>query len=485
MSVTIASNNYEFERAEQLSALVYLNSLTIGRLEEVIYKIKNNDPKNIDMEWPAKMQKDEWFKLMDGVLKDEKLKALNVVKIEEVKESGPRVLAGHKAVLFADRKKSGYVVFRGTGSDEEWEDNAKGMFESDTIQQKAAARFVQNVKDMGYWPITVAGHSKGGNKAQYSAISLPAGYVDSCFSFDGQGFSLVFLEKYKEAIEKRRSIIHLASESRGFVHALGIPIGTTRCYRGRRGTPRIGLPHGDPLPYFHCPDALRDTNWEIGPESLVNPIPAIVNRLVTHFLKSPDYGPEGKREETALGLTSLMSHKKNTDIPSGSDPAAAIAELMLVFVDLTATDINFRRQVTDLVMKEPDVLVASLDAARGSYSHHQRGGLSDLGKKITKNLAHHLAAERKTRRNFIETIRFFIDLRHLQVTGKHAKVSEYIAESVHIALKILASLTHLGPVIGGVVGRIQKAWDHHIKSDHKTYEVVLELLDDWEAAEVV
>ena len=49
--------------------------------------------------------------------------------------------------------------------------------------------------------LTVSGHSKGGNRAQY--VKILTDQVDRCVSFDGQGFSSEFLELYAEEIEQK------------------------------------------------------------------------------------------------------------------------------------------------------------------------------------------------------------------------------------------------------------------------------------------
>ena len=462
------NNLEELVRAERLSALVYLNSLLIhkdtGPLGEVVAKMKETEK-----EWPCRMNQSEWAKIMDGIQEDVGLTALRIIKIEEIENTQPGLVrAGHRAVLFGDGLGRGYVIFRGTGSDEEWDDNAKGMFETETLQQQAAARFVQQVHRQ-FSHITVAGHSKGGNKAQYAAITLPDNCVGRCFSFDGQGFSMAFFEKYKKDIEKRKSIIQLVSERRGFVHAFGFPVAETRHYIGRRGDPRKKRPHGDPLSKFHCPDALRNAAGDLGPESFQNPIPVTINRLVTHFLETPKYSPYW--EKTAWGLTSLMTQKKKAD-----ESAAAIAQLLMVFIDLIAADISFRKQITEMVLKETDVLLASLDEARAVYSQEWAGALSGLGKKVTHKLAHRLLTDRQARRRFIETIRYIIALRHILVTGRQIKLFEYITESIHIALKILSgALTVHAPILR----KIQKSLDDR----KKTPEHVLDLLDSWEYLE--
>jgi len=462
------NNLNEIARAERLSAIVYLNSLLIHKtsdcLGEAITKMKETEK-----EWPCRMHKAEWIKVMDGVQEDEYLRSLKIIKIEDVENTRPGLVrAGHRAVLFGDGGGHGYVVFRGTGSDEEWDDNAKGLFEVETLQQQAAARFVQQVYRQ-FRHVTVTGHSKGGNKAQYAAITLPGECVDRCFSFDGQGFSMAFWEKYRASVEKRKAIIHLVSERRGFVHALGFPAAETAYYIGRRGDPRKKRPHGDPLSKFHCPDALRNVNRELGPESLLNPIPHTVNRLVTHFLETPKYSPYW--EGTAWGLTSLMTQKKRPE-----ESVAAIAQLLMVFIELIATDVSFRKQVTEMVLKETDVLLASLDEARADYSQEWKGTLSGLGRNAAHHLAQRLAADRKARRHFIETMRYIVGLRRILVTGRQVKLSGYIAESVYIALKILSgALTTFAPVLS----KIQQSFEDH----KKAHPPVLELLDNWETLE--
>lgn len=342
MEICEARDLNELATAERLSALVYLDSLSVGPLREVLMGISEE-------KWPCRMSKQEWDRVIEGAKQDNL--PLSILTTEED-------VSGHRAVLFGDRDRHGYVVFRGTGSDEEWEDNAKGMLDADTPQQKKAADFVLKAH-RHFRHITVAGHSKGGNKAQYAAITLDC--VDRCFSFDGQGFSVAFCEKYKEAIERRKPVLNLISERRGFVHALGINVAKTRYLAGWRGDPRPGHPHGDPLPYFHCPDALRSSDGALGKESSNNPIPEVVNRLVCYFLQNPKYSKHW--EVTAKGLTALMIHEKKQKKEPVSETAVAIAHMLGAARSLAARDMSYRRLVAMMAIRERNVLLASLGAA--------------------------------------------------------------------------------------------------------------------------
>jgi len=380
-----------FNKAEYLSAIIYLDSLTVGTLGTVLEQMKT-----VEIDWPCRMSRQEWMTVLDRALADEELVKMQVEKIEDLEN-------GHKAALFTSGDHA-YVIFRGTGGDKEWEDNAKGMTVTDTFHQQLASHFVARVSTL-FKKITVAGHSKGGNKAQYAAIVLPSQCVDEAFSFDGQGFSTAFFEKYAREIEERKQIITLASERRGFVHALGIPVASSEYYTGRRGEPTSDRPHGDPLPYFHCPDAMRDVDGNLQ-KSANSLIPDIVNRLVVHFLKT-----SANVERVSMGLVRLVS--ENKDVAESSE---AIAHVLLVLMELIAKERDFRRQVADMLREEAEVILATMDA-----SHGTAGELSDINKKVARHVGRLLAHNRTARYNFIEFVRFLAGLR---LSRLHRHISE-------------------------------------------------------------
>ncbi|MCR5357667.1 MAG: DUF2974 domain-containing protein [Lachnospiraceae bacterium] len=106
---------------------------------------------------------------------------------------------GIRAICFESRDGDATVVFRGTGGDyEPWVDNVRGEYQSDTRMQKLADDFIRY--DCGvYDSITVSGHSKGGNLAQYVTV-LNNDRVDRCISFDGQGFGKGFFDSYAKDV---------------------------------------------------------------------------------------------------------------------------------------------------------------------------------------------------------------------------------------------------------------------------------------------
>lgn len=125
------------------------------------------------------------------------------------------------AICFTDPNDpdSAVVAFKGTTGQKEWWDNGSGFGLSDTEKQKEALEYIENLP---YDSITVTGHSKGGNKAQY--VTVLSDKVDRCISMDGQGFSQEFLDRYYAEIEKKGGSITNYYLDGDFVSILLFPI---------------------------------------------------------------------------------------------------------------------------------------------------------------------------------------------------------------------------------------------------------------------
>lgn len=159
--------------------------------------------------------------------------------------------SGSTACSFTNPKGEVFVVFRGTG-DGEWIDNGEGLsgipeentyvaynengeaeasqtVQNDyaTDQQVEALNWFHRIAAENGWTsdtgITLAGHSKGGNKAQFITIHSPL--VDDCFSFDGQGFSpeavAAFRQQHGAEYAARRRRIRSLSADNDYVNVLG------------------------------------------------------------------------------------------------------------------------------------------------------------------------------------------------------------------------------------------------------------------------
>ncbi len=83
-----------------------------------------------------------------------------------------------------------------------------------TNQQEEVDKFLEKYKEQlnGYDSLAMAGHSLGGNLAEYATIvSYQYGLDDNikqCVSMDGPGFSNEFINKYREQIEKMSGVMY-------------------------------------------------------------------------------------------------------------------------------------------------------------------------------------------------------------------------------------------------------------------------------------
>ncbi|EHF01948.1 hypothetical protein HMPREF1008_01043 [Olsenella sp. oral taxon 809 str. F0356] len=160
---------------------------------------------------------DEQYRaLIDHALNDPEIAGLSV---KDLTQPGTNGQTSRNLTLVNRQTNDMYIVFKGTqGSTGEWGDNFKGLYEYDTPNQRAASAYVDQMVCGGDYHVTVTGHSKGGNKAMYVAVTNPN--VDECYSFDGQGFSRNFMNKYASQIAARKAHIHAYDYEGDFVSAL-------------------------------------------------------------------------------------------------------------------------------------------------------------------------------------------------------------------------------------------------------------------------
>lgn len=196
--------------------------------------------------------------------------------------------SGLNACTVTDSKGNVSVVFRGTG-DGEWIDNGEGLtgvpeannyhtydshgnivstktvandYASD--QQADALNWFNKTAAKNGWdkstPITVSGHSKGGNKAQF--ITMKSDLVDRCYSFDGQGFSPEAIKQFKSELgpdfEKYRHKMYSLSADNDYVNVLGnrlVPSENTYFFESR--------PVGISVQNYHCMETMLDKNGRL------------------------------------------------------------------------------------------------------------------------------------------------------------------------------------------------------------------------------
>ncbi len=135
-----------------------------------------------------------------------------------------------RAICFTDKSGNNpVVVFRGTGGTQgAWIDNFEGAYEEDTRIQKKAEKFIKNDCN-DYNNITVTGHSKGGNLAQYVTIKQPD-KIKKCISYDGQGFGEEFIANNASEIKTSSAKITSISGYNDYVNGLLTDVAQNKMY---------------------------------------------------------------------------------------------------------------------------------------------------------------------------------------------------------------------------------------------------------------
>ena len=185
--------------------------------KEILQKIQNLDLNEATIKKLSNLKVDdtsitggEWIDIIKAVKSDKELADYKCVDYNQ--DAG--------AFCFENSKTNEAIVaFRGTNrSNNEWPDNAVGLCASDTPSQIVAADYVNKLTK--YDGISLVGHSKGGNKAQYCTIVAEDVNITNCVSMDGEGFSKEFLEKYDSRIAEKGSMIKDYSYKGDFVNIL-------------------------------------------------------------------------------------------------------------------------------------------------------------------------------------------------------------------------------------------------------------------------
>lgn len=215
-----------------------------------------------------------------------------------------------------DEPERAIVAFQGTLNGDEWKDNFYGLYETDTECQKKALEYINSLP---YARVTVTGHSKGGNKAQY--VTILSDKVDCCVSMDGQGFCAEFLEEYAYEIEQKGDCIKNYYLENDFVNILLFPIPNSEqiCIDGGRISD-FGKNHSPSAFFQYYKDETGDTRLMIDEENNVllkltsqGEMMALAHEF-TCFIEN--VMPEDKQKQVAiyLGLFVALLRGDNTTV---------------------------------------------------------------------------------------------------------------------------------------------------------------------------
>lgn len=263
-----------------LDNLIYLDLFDQSgkKLNKAIEYIINNIDKYVPDEDnpPASMIKSQWVELLESFLNNKENEAFLKDYTIQNYETNDTDENGLRACCFV-KESNGNVedvvaVFRGTSGGNEWKDDLMmaNAVSSETMDD--AAIYIKNLPEKYGNNITVTGHSKGGNKAQY--VTIVTDRIGRCVSFDGQGFSKEFLEFYSARIEERKSIITSISAEHDFVNSLLFPIAGDIKYIKADFDKKFGL--------NHCPNKVFNSNGELNEEVEQ---PAFLSRLISYLTK--------------------------------------------------------------------------------------------------------------------------------------------------------------------------------------------------------
>lgn len=199
-----------------------LCALFYGRIENVIEGENKHDSKH---GVPVRdFYKQEYFAGMfsDGITDEENKKMLTAaaasprfrdIKVHNVVvKDDPKTDLQFAAATFAIDTDTDFVCFRGTdGSLHAWREDFDMVFMEEVPSQSEAVEYLNSnynapaAEGMAK-NIYVAGHSKGGNLAIYSATMCSdniKNMIKTCYSFDGPGFKESVLEMLQEEWNKK------------------------------------------------------------------------------------------------------------------------------------------------------------------------------------------------------------------------------------------------------------------------------------------
>ena len=358
---------------------------------------------------------------------------------------------GIRGVCFADPHDSSKatVVFRGTGGAyEAWADDFRGEYLAETDMQKLADDFVRY--DCGvYSNITVSGHSKGGNMAQFVTVTN-RDRVTSCVSFDGQGFGRDAMNKYGTRIKDASGRIRSISGDKDYVNILLNPIAASREYVGIKGR---GRSVGDKAVDYHSSYVLYkscefDETGRIINLTKQNLLFAGIADSMKRVVNGLDFLPkDGNRSFSEL-LGAFVSSGLTTDIGEENEKGMIreavegvrkyMAKLTCSWVPLAEGDVPV---YTDSVYVDSGGLSRCISQMREACSGVEgvADSVTELRNKLNYRAASRLAVETILRkqenklRSLSDQIARFtdtLDAINLLYTGYEAKLSSEIEGAV-------------------------------------------------------
>lgn len=252
---------------------------------------------------PAEMDESEWKEIFNNIKNDQDLckYTINDCVIDDLNSDTYNFCAA--TFINSEDPSDINVIFRGTNNDyQEWHDNGAGGYLEKTPYQERAAAYIENVYNSNSnQPITVSGHSKGGNLAMY--VTIMTDCVDRCVAIDGQGFSEEFCREYTARIGLNQDKITLISAEKDIVNPLLYTIAGNKLFIQVEDMGWFNK-------LYHKPNILLDSDGNLREEGDSTYITDFIQNF-SSFVNSCMEDPE--RQQAIDNLTTFMSPPQKMD----------------------------------------------------------------------------------------------------------------------------------------------------------------------------
>lgn len=280
-----------------LNILMFTDYIQNGdTVKEIVCRIEFD----LNHEKPIKacrMSSREWHRIIDIIKNQPDLLPYCV------QHYGDALDVDKKAACFVDdpvNPQNVNIVFRGTYNIEEFRDNGMGCCQTDTQKQLDAAEYVNGLPGLYGNNMTVTGHSKGGNKAQY--VTIATNRIGRCISFDSQGFSVEFLEKYAEEISEKSCCITAINAAEDYVNGILCSIPCKKIFL------KTDIKSVSHFIEFHKPNILFDENGELNHPKEQSEFSKKVNEYTTYVVSNFD---RSKKYESTVNIIAYIEKVSN------------------------------------------------------------------------------------------------------------------------------------------------------------------------------
>lgn len=301
-----------------LNLLVFTDFIRNGdTVREIVCRLEAALDQNIPMD-TCRMKPFEWRRLADAVKNQPDLLAYHVRHYRDGSHLEKNMAC---FVDDPDNPRDVIVVFRGTSKNDDWRDNGRCSYQADTEKQREAAEYVNGLPGNYGNEITVTGHSKGGNKAQY--VTMVTDRVGRCVTFDGLGFSKEFIEKYADEISKKSDCITAISVAEDYVNSILLPIADKRTFV------ESNLEYVSHFVEYHKPNVFLNGHGELNPPKEQSSFSKRISEYTAYVLLNVK---DSKKGDDINGLILFFEKMANVHVKLSRHLLQPLWDFLMVFI---------------------------------------------------------------------------------------------------------------------------------------------------------